>query len=143
MCQCSLGYTGRLCEEDIDECMSNPCMNNGECIDLVGGFQCNCSNTGYEGVHCETDIDECAMQIEYCGHLGQCINQPGTFKCICPKSFCGVYCHTQDPCRLYQPCQNDGNCVENCRDESDYYCNCTDGFTGKNCTDVVSFIQNL
>ena len=37
-----LGYTGRLCEEDIDECQSNPCQNGGVCEDLISKFKCNC-----------------------------------------------------------------------------------------------------
>lgn len=27
---------------DIDECSSHPCENGGICIDLVGGFRCEC-----------------------------------------------------------------------------------------------------
>lgn len=27
---------------DIDECAGGPCENGGTCIDLVGGFQCEC-----------------------------------------------------------------------------------------------------
>lgn len=30
--------------------------------------------------------------------------------------------------------------METCTLEPDYLCNCTDGFIGKNCTEVVSFI---
>ena len=27
---------------DIDECHGGPCENGGMCIDLVGGFRCEC-----------------------------------------------------------------------------------------------------
>lgn len=27
---------------DINECSSNPCWNNGSCIDLVNGYVCEC-----------------------------------------------------------------------------------------------------
>ena len=30
-CQCTSGYTGRNCTEDINECDSNPCKNGGTC----------------------------------------------------------------------------------------------------------------
>lgn len=35
-------------------------------------------------------------------------------------------------------CMNDGICVENCKDEADYLCNCTSEYMGKNCTLMVS-----
>ena len=31
---------------DIDECSSAPCLNDGNCIDNVNGYMCNCSD-GY------------------------------------------------------------------------------------------------
>lgn len=37
-----LGYAGTHCEVDIDECESNPCVNDGICRDLVNGFTCTC-----------------------------------------------------------------------------------------------------
>ena len=30
------GYYGRMCEHEVDECISNPCQNGAECIDEVG-----------------------------------------------------------------------------------------------------------
>ena len=38
---------------DINECADTPCMNGGECSDLVGRFECECV-AGYEGTTCET-----------------------------------------------------------------------------------------
>ena len=32
-----------FCLPDIEECGSNPCVNNGTCIDGVNGFTCNCT----------------------------------------------------------------------------------------------------
>ena len=36
---------------DIDECESNPCMNDGTCDNLVNGFSCNCTDK-YNGSRC-------------------------------------------------------------------------------------------
>ena len=36
---------------DIDECASDPCMNNGTCEDLVNSFSCNCMEN-YNGFMC-------------------------------------------------------------------------------------------
>ena len=39
-CLCPLGYVGDRCEEDVNECSSNPCLNQALCVDLVGSFRC-------------------------------------------------------------------------------------------------------
>ena len=38
---------------DIDECASDPCLNNATCHDQINGYTCNCTD-GYNGTHCET-----------------------------------------------------------------------------------------
>lgn len=37
---------------EIDECASNPCQNDGTCIDKIAKFLCRCP-PGYDGVRCE------------------------------------------------------------------------------------------
>ena len=39
---------------DINECVSEPCQNNGTCIDRVNKYRCDCDGTGYTGKNCET-----------------------------------------------------------------------------------------
>ena len=41
---------------DIDDCASNPCENNGTCIDLVSNYTCNCTQ-GYTGKNCSIGKD--------------------------------------------------------------------------------------
>ena len=66
-----------------------------------------------------------------------------TFSCKCGQhGFCGPRCDIADPC-LESPCSNGGECIENCGDVPDYRCNCTIGFAGKNCTEVVSVPNHL
>lgn len=33
---------GPNCQTNINECTSNPCLNQGKCIDGVAGYKCNC-----------------------------------------------------------------------------------------------------
>lgn len=46
------GFKGDFCQNDIDECESNPCMF-GSCLDQPRGFVCIC-NAGYTGAICDT-----------------------------------------------------------------------------------------
>lgn len=39
---CLPGYMGTYCEIDVDDCESNPCVNDGICRDMVNGFTCTC-----------------------------------------------------------------------------------------------------
>ena len=54
-CQCPVGMTGELCDLDIDDCQSQPCLNGGHCRDLIGGFRCDCQH-GYSGQLCEVNF---------------------------------------------------------------------------------------
>ncbi|GLH08522.1 Neurogenic locus Notch protein [Gryllus bimaculatus] len=138
LCQCFLGYEGRFCETNINECASNPC-HKGKCLDGINTYWCNCSGTGYEGVSCEKDIDECSLleNINQCGPNGYCVNYPGGYMCNCTdETVCGNTCGLRNPC-LDEPCLNDGHCIPKCTVVPDYECDCTGtGHTGVNCTQV-------
>jgi len=36
-----------MCEENIDDCASQPCKNGATCIDEVNGFSCACPSGRY------------------------------------------------------------------------------------------------
>lgn len=38
----SLLSTGYNCQVNIDECASNPCLNQGTCFDDISGYTCHC-----------------------------------------------------------------------------------------------------
>jgi hypothetical protein len=51
-CACPAGYTGTNCENEIDECQSNPCVN-GQCMDAINAYACECA-PGWTGTNCDT-----------------------------------------------------------------------------------------
>lgn len=52
------GWTGDVCEINIDECASEPCLNAGVCVDGINEYHCECM-TGFAGAYCERNIDDC------------------------------------------------------------------------------------
>ena len=63
-CVCEPGWTGGDCDINIDDCASNPCENNGLCVDEVNGYSCVCE-TGYTGKNCQHTVDYCQVRIVF------------------------------------------------------------------------------
>lgn len=55
VCLCLPGFTGNNCQNNINYCESEPCMNNGICAEKQGGFSCTCL-PNYTGLRCENDL---------------------------------------------------------------------------------------
>ena len=49
-----MGWTGWLCGDDLDECLSSPCLNGGFCQQTMepGNYTCSCMEE-YKGHNCE------------------------------------------------------------------------------------------
>jgi len=122
---------------DINSCSSNPCMNEGHCIDLKVSFRCECK-AGFWGRRCEKEIDECSLHP--CLNGGKCLDKFKGYMCICPAGATGKHCET-----LYGICQT-GVCGANgiCMDLADnsYKCVCKDGYTGSFCETFIDACQS-
>ena len=54
-CDCDKGWTGWLCNEDLDECLTSPCLNGGSCSqneNVPGNYSCQCTSQ-FKGHNCE------------------------------------------------------------------------------------------
>ncbi len=94
-CLCPIGWTGSLCEVNINEC-SFPlsCHPNSTCIDLPGSYQCICPSW-LTGDNCLIAIDQC--QKHPCLNNGVCVNNYGSLPtCHCQPGFTGVYCEVSE-----------------------------------------------
>eukprot|EP01052_Picozoa_sp_SAG31_P002233 SAG31_NODE_77_length_27533_cov_47.448859_4_plen_1845_part_00 len=58
VCFCRVGFGGRTCGHNIDECVSQPCLNDGVCVDMMDGYQCACTDA-WQGQHCELERMSC------------------------------------------------------------------------------------
>lgn len=41
-CECPPGYSGKLCEVDVDDCAAHSCRHGAPCVDAVNGYTCTC-----------------------------------------------------------------------------------------------------
>ena len=80
-CICAPGYTGTICETEINECiLYSPCENGGGCSDRVNGYECTCA-PGWTGMNCDTDIEECIS--DPCQNEGACLEAIDGYRCNC------------------------------------------------------------
>ncbi|KAM8874516.1 sushi, nidogen and EGF-like domain-containing protein 1 isoform 2-T2 [Spinachia spinachia] len=115
-----------ICEE-VNECLSQPCLNGGTCRNQVGSHLCECAD-GFSGKRCQTDKKKCLS--DPCEHGGTCEDRLGSYLCHCSQGFKGQNCEReQDGCES-SPCLNGGVCRGYRRN---YLCTCKVGFFGDQC----------
>lgn len=89
-----VGFTGKRCEINVDDCQVNPCVH-GTCTDGVNEYRCDCED-GFTGKNCDDEIDFC--ESSPCLHGGKCTSEPfhlirtldlsaSYFKIMCIKTY--------------------------------------------------------
>ncbi|XP_072019599.1 uncharacterized protein [Amphiura filiformis] len=156
--------------DTINECDSNPCNNEGMCIDEIDYYQCNCTGTGYQGDICQIVSSACKYPGDIQnGHVipGQAGNiyAPGEkveFTCADgympdgeKQAFCqsdGTWSDENPVCKSEDdvnecsqtpsPCHVNADCSNT---EGSYTCHCQPGFAGDGyttCTDTDECSSN-
>ena len=83
--ECLPGFVGESC---VPVCSTDPCSNNGACLQSVSGFTCTCRGD-FTGETCETRINDC--QDVDCNN-GTCVDGVLSFTCQCDPGFTGDFC---------------------------------------------------
>ena len=124
--QCLPGFTGIMCEINIDDCIGVNCSGNGQCVDGVLSYTCDC-DPGFTEAECDVNIDECVAVN--CGN-GQCVDGVHAYTCECDPGFTGVECGININNCVGENCSGNGQCVDGI---DSFSCNCNDSFTGPLC----------
>ncbi|XP_029027227.1 protocadherin Fat 4 [Betta splendens] len=127
-CTCARGFTGTLCQDDIDECELNPCENDGTCVNMAGSFYCHC-RSGFSGSVCSVDGDQCLML--QCQNGGMCIPTQDGYDCRCTPGFEGEMCEQFTDHCTSAPC-GQGSCTNS---QTGFACQCPFGVSGVHCED--------
>uniref|UniRef100_A0A8C9EV35 Crumbs cell polarity complex component 2 n=1 Tax=Pavo cristatus TaxID=9049 RepID=A0A8C9EV35_PAVCR len=118
-CACSAGWEGLLCESNIDDCQSSPCVH-GNCTDRLADFECECFR-GYIGKKCDINVDDCVRH--QCQNGATCVDGVYGYSCRCPAQYSGPRCE-------WVPCLNGGTCQDS---ENKFKCLCSASYTGERC----------
>ncbi|XP_033101698.1 uncharacterized protein LOC117104902 [Anneissia japonica] len=123
----SVGTWSWMFNTASEHCNSSPCENEGLCVELEKGYECECI-PGYQGKHCEEDINECSALP--CLNGGTCHEGVGTFSCSCLQGFTGNTCEKENDECWSLPCQNGASCIDKV---DSFECQCADGYVGTLC----------
>ncbi|CAF1042144.1 unnamed protein product [Brachionus calyciflorus] len=99
-CDCNENYAGSSCEINILPCWSNPCKNNGSCINnlINRTYTCECFRQIkeiilYYGQNCELKKDIC--ENETCSNNGICYDIENKAECKCFSKYYGNRCENE------------------------------------------------
>ncbi|XP_052271661.1 uncharacterized protein LOC127872369 [Dreissena polymorpha] len=105
-CSCNNGFTGDMCEINIDDCVGNSCQNGATCLDGDDSYTCQC-NPQSNGSFCET------MRIDG-GWTSWSMWGPCSVTCGSGQKIRVRECSNPEPENRGADCTGDTSHVQNC-----------------------------
>ncbi|XP_067152686.1 epidermal growth factor-like protein 6 isoform X1 [Apteryx mantelli] len=147
-CQCFPGFTGKTCNQDLNECGLKPRPCEHRCMNTHGSYKCYCLN-GYMLMPDGKCASSRTCAIVNCQY--GCEEVKGEVQCLCPSDGLqlgpnGRTCIDIDECSTGKAlCSYNRRCINTF---GSYYCKCQLGYELKyvnghyNCVDVNECVAN-
>ena len=103
ICACPIGYFGDNCDDNPNDCESQPCVDQGHpvygmCWDREGDYFCDCSK-GWGGKDCDVMTNPCSKEENICHDIALCeVEAPGQLACECHIGYEGPGCMDPADC---------------------------------------------
>ncbi|XP_059198164.1 epidermal growth factor-like protein 6 isoform X2 [Centropristis striata] len=127
-CKCFPGYTGKTCNQDLNECGLKPRPCEHRCMNTHGSYKCYCLN-GYTLMPDGSCANSRTCSIAHCQY--GCEEVQGEIRCLCPSGGLqlgqdGRTCVDIDECVTGNNlCPYNRQCVNTF---GSYFCKCQDGY---------------
>uniref|UniRef100_A0A8B9FSY1 EGF like domain multiple 6 n=1 Tax=Amazona collaria TaxID=241587 RepID=A0A8B9FSY1_9PSIT len=148
-CKCFLGFTGKTCNQDLNECGLKPRPCEHRCMNTHGSYKCYCLN-GYMLMPDGTCASSRTCAMVNCQY--GCEEVKGEVQCLCPSGGLqlgpnGRTCIDIDECSSTGKavCSHNRRCINTF---GSYYCKCQLGYELKfvsgryDCVDVNECVTN-
>ncbi|XP_031725446.1 epidermal growth factor-like protein 6 isoform X3 [Anarrhichthys ocellatus] len=127
-CKCFPGYTGKTCNQDLNECGLKPRPCEHRCMNTYGSYKCYCLN-GYTVMPDGSCANSRTCSAAHCQY--GCEEVQGEIRCLCPSAGLqlgqdGRACVDIDECVTGNNlCPYDRQCVNTF---GSYFCKCQNGY---------------
>nr|XP_020452215.1 epidermal growth factor-like protein 6 [Monopterus albus] len=127
-CKCFPGYTGKTCNQDLNECGLKPRPCEHRCMNTYGSYKCYCLN-GYTLMPDGSCANSRTCSLAHCQY--GCEEVQGEIHCLCPSAGLQLgqderSCVDVDECVTGKNlCPFNRQCVNTF---GSYYCKCQDGY---------------
>ncbi|XP_018599028.1 epidermal growth factor-like protein 6 [Scleropages formosus] len=127
-CKCYPGYTGKSCNQDLNECGLKPRPCQHRCMNTHGSYKCYCLN-GYTLTPYGSCSNSRTCSLAHCQY--GCEEVHGETRCLCPPAGLRLgpdnkTCVDIDECASGKTlCPFNRRCVNTF---SSYYCKCRNGY---------------